>query len=95
MSVWSGMSSRLIVLIYAPMLMGKRQKSGEKLIKRASESLVFSYFIFFTQYAVPLLLTALILTPVFGVAFAMCQISLYLHRSPYLQAFYSIASVDG
>ena len=28
MSVWSGMSSRLIVLIYAPMLMGKRQKSG-------------------------------------------------------------------
>ena len=47
MSVWSGMSSRLIVLIYAPMLMGKRQKSGEKLIKRASESLVFSYFTFF------------------------------------------------
>ena len=68
MSVWSGMSSRLIVLIYAPMLMGKRQKSGEKLIKRASESLVFSYFTFFTQYAVPLLLTALILTPVFGVS---------------------------
>lgn len=68
MSVWSGMSSRLIVLIYAPMLMGKRQKSGEKLIKRASESLVFSYFTFFTQYAVPLLLTALLLTPVFGVS---------------------------
>ena len=44
MSAWSGMSSRLIVLIYAPMLMGKRQKSGGKMIKRASESLVFSYF---------------------------------------------------
>lgn len=67
MSAWSGMSSRLIVLIYAPMLMGKRQKSGGKMIKRASESLVFSYFVFFTQYGIPLILTALVLVPLFGV----------------------------
>lgn len=67
MSAWSGMSSRLIVLIYAPMLMGKRQKSGGKMIKRASESLVFSYFVFFTQYGIPLVLTALVLVPLFGV----------------------------
>ena len=67
MSAWSGMSSRLIVLIYAPMLMGKRQKSGGKMIRRASESLVFSYFVFFTQYGIPLVLTALVLVPLFGV----------------------------
>lgn len=67
MSCWSAMSSRLIVLIYAPMLMGKRSMSGGKMARRASESLVFSYFMFFSQYGVPLVLTALLLTPVFGV----------------------------
>lgn len=67
MSCWSAMSSRLIVLIYAPMLMGKRNMSGGKLARRASESLVFSYFMFFTQYAIPLVITALVLTPLFGV----------------------------
>lgn len=67
MTAWSGMSSRLIVLIYAPMLMGRRAKSGGKMLRRASESLVFSYFMFFTQYGIPLVLTALVLAPMFGV----------------------------
>ena len=67
MTAWSGMASRLIVIIYAPMLMGKRAKSGGKMIRRASESLVFSYFMFFSQYSIPLLTTALLLVPMFGV----------------------------
>lgn len=67
MTAWSGMASRLIVIIYAPMLMGKRAKSGDKMIRRASESLVFSYFMFFSQYSIPLLMTALLLVPMFGV----------------------------
>ena len=61
------MSSRLIVLIYAPMLMGKRQKSGENLSKEQVNPWFFPY-LHFTQYAVPLLLTALDTYPVFGVS---------------------------
>jgi len=65
-SSWSSLSGKLIVLVFAPMLMGKRNTSAKKYARKAFNSICFGYVGCFAQYAIPLLLTALVLGPVFG-----------------------------
>lgn len=66
-SCWSGLAGRLIVIVFAPMLMGRSNASGKSMAKKAVGSVIWSYNATFVQYAAPLLLSALILTPAFGV----------------------------
>ena len=65
-SAWSSMSGKLIVLVFAPMLMGKRKTSARKYARKAFNSVCYGYVGCFAQYAIPLLLTGLLLGPVFG-----------------------------
>lgn len=65
-SAWSSLSGKLIVLVFAPMLMGKRKTSAKKYARRTFNSICYGYVGCFAQYAIPLLLTALLLGPVFG-----------------------------
>ena len=62
-SCWSSLSGKLIVLVFAPMLMGKRKFSGKKYARKTFNSVCFSYVGCFMQYAIPILLTALLFTP--------------------------------
>ncbi len=64
---WSALSGRLIVIVFAPMLMGRRTQSAKTLFKTAGGSIIWSYVATFMQYAIPLLLGAFLLTPLFGV----------------------------
>ncbi len=64
---WSGLSGRLIVIVFAPMLMGKSGVSGKSVAKKALGSVIWSYNATCMQYAFPLLLGALLLKPLFGV----------------------------
>ncbi|MBQ2739863.1 MAG: hypothetical protein IJF36_06495, partial [Oscillibacter sp.] len=68
-TVWSNMSGRLIVLVFAPMLMGKSEKltGSTEFVKKSICSASWCYLACAVQYALPILLTVLILTPVFGV----------------------------
>ena len=63
---WSSLSGKLIVLVFAPMLMGKRKTSAKKYARKAFNSVCYGYVGCFAQYAIPLLLTGLLLGPVFG-----------------------------
>lgn len=63
---WSALSGRLIVLVFAPMMMGRRAKQ-KGLVKRTAAEVICCYGYTFVQYAIPLLLGALLLTPLFGV----------------------------
>lgn len=63
---WSALSGRLIVIVFAPMLMGSQMKMG-KIIRSAGPSIAWSYLATFVQYAFPLLLCAFVLTPLMGV----------------------------
>lgn len=65
-SAWSSMSGKLIVLVFAPMLMGARKTSAKKYARRTFNSICYGYVGCFAQYAIPLLLTAVLLTPAFG-----------------------------
>lgn len=65
-SAWSSLSGKLIVLVFAPMLMGKKKTSAKKYARRTFNSICYGYVGCFAQYAIPLLLTALLLGPVFG-----------------------------
>ena len=65
-SAWSSMSGKLIVLVFAPMLMGARKISAKKYARRTFNSVCYGYVGCFAQYAIPLLLGALLLGPVFG-----------------------------
>lgn len=64
---WSALSGRLIVLVFAPMMMGKISKPEKSLMKDVTGSILWSFSASFMQYAVPILLCALFLTPVFKV----------------------------
>lgn len=64
-SCWSSLSGKLIVLVFAPMLMGKRKNSAKKYVRKTFNSICFGYVGCFAQYAIPLLLTALLFTPLF------------------------------
>ncbi len=63
---WSALSGKLIVLVFAPMMMGKRKTSAKKYARKTFNSICYGYVGCFAQYAIPLLLTALLLTPAFG-----------------------------
>ena len=65
-STWSSLSGKLIVLVFAPMLMGKRRTSAKKYARKTFNSICYGYVGCFAQYAIPLLLGTLLLTPVFG-----------------------------
>ena len=65
-SAWSSLSGKLIVLVFAPMLMGKRKTSAKKYARKTFNSICFGYVGCLAQYALPLLLTALIFTPFLG-----------------------------
>lgn len=67
MDCWSSLAGRLIVVIFAPMLMGEQVIKNKSLIKKSIGTICYSYGCFATQYAVPLLLSAFILIPLFGV----------------------------
>ncbi len=64
-SAWSSLSGKLIVLVFAPLLMGKKT-SAKKYARKTFNSICYGYVGCFAQYAIPLLLTALLLGPVFG-----------------------------
>lgn len=66
-SSWSAMSGRLITLLYAPMFLRRAQIKGRDIAKNTLSRALSAYFGCFTQYAIPLLLGAFILGPVFGV----------------------------
>lgn len=65
-SCWSSLSGKLIVLVFAPMLMGKREGSGKKYARKTFNGVCFAYGCSMAQYAIPLLLTALLFTPLFN-----------------------------
>lgn len=65
-SCWSSLSGKLIVLVFAPMLMGKRKTSAKKYARKTFNSICFGYVGCLAQYAIPLLLTAILFTPLFG-----------------------------
>ena len=62
-SCWSGMSGVLIVIVFAPMLMGKKERRPKELIKKVVSAVSFTYLNCLVQYAIPLLLIALIFVP--------------------------------
>lgn len=68
-TVWSNMSGRLIVLVFAPMLMGKSEKltGSTEFIKKSICSASWCYLACAVQYALPILLTVFLLSPMFGV----------------------------
>lgn len=63
---WSSLSGKLIVLVFAPMLMGKRKTSVKKYARKTFNSICYGYVGCFAQYAIPLLLTAVFFTPLLG-----------------------------
>lgn len=65
-SCWSSLSGKLIVLVFAPMLMGKRKTSAKKYARKTFNSICFGYVGCFAQYAIPLFLTAALFMPLFG-----------------------------
>ena len=66
-SCWSSLSGKLIVLVFAPMMMGKRKTSANKFARKTFNSICYGYVGCFAQYAIPLLLSAVLLSPVLGV----------------------------
>lgn len=65
---WSALSGRLIVFVFAPMLMGGATSKVDKgMVKKLGGACAFSYALCALQYAVPILLCVFLLTPVFSV----------------------------
>lgn len=66
-ATWSNLAGRLIVIVFAPMMMGRSAHTGKSVAKKALGSVLWSYNASCLQYAFPILITALLLTPAFGV----------------------------
>lgn len=66
-SAWSSMSGRLIVIIFAPMLMGRRKSNAKVLARKTAAAVSWCFAGTSIQYALPIMLGVLLLTPVFGV----------------------------
>lgn len=65
---WSALSGRLIVFVFAPMLMGNVAAKVDKgMVKKLGGACCFSYALCALQYAVPILLCVFLLTPIFNV----------------------------
>lgn len=67
MSTWSGFSGVLISIVFAPMLIGVTVNFQRIKETQAVSQLIFSWNASFLQWGVPLILTAIILVPLFGV----------------------------
>jgi ESS family glutamate:Na+ symporter len=66
MNCYSNLAGRLIVIVFAPMLMGVQISNIKKLAKTAGATYVVNWFMQGMQFAVPMLLGAFALTPIFG-----------------------------
>lgn len=64
---WSALSGRLIVIVFAPMMITGALPQFKKLANVAGPQIIFSYVCTFIQYAFPLLLGVFLLAPLFGV----------------------------
>lgn len=62
---WSALSGRLIVIVFAPMMITGALPQFKKLANVAGPQIIYSYICTFIQYAVPLLLGVFLLTPLF------------------------------
>lgn len=66
-STWGGYAGILISIVFAPMLMGMRLNLKRFKETQALEQMAQTWNASFIQWGIPLLLTALLFTPVFGV----------------------------
>lgn len=64
---WSSLSGRLIVIVFAPLLMGRRMVSAKRIMNVAAPAVLWSYGATAIQYAYPLLLGVLLFTPLWGI----------------------------
>lgn len=65
-SCWSSLSGKLIVFVFAPILMGKKKSSG-KMARTTINGVCSAYFGCFGQYFVPLILSVLLFVPLFKI----------------------------
>ena len=67
-SMFSALSGRLIVLVYAPMLMRRTsKKTSKEMVQTLGGRTFFCYFNCFSQYALPLLLGIFLFTPLWDI----------------------------
>jgi len=66
-STWSTLSGKLIVPVYATLLMGKKKSKANKVLKNGGARIVLNYYYTAFQYWIPLLLGVVLLTPIFHV----------------------------
>jgi len=66
-SSWAGFSGRLITFVFAPMLMFNSVHSGKGTVKKVASTISFGWMVSLAQYAIPMVLSALILIPLFHV----------------------------
>ena len=66
MSYWSALAGRLIIIVFAPMLMGGVLPKLKTVINYAGPQILLGYTLSCLQYGVPLLLTVFLFTPVWG-----------------------------
>lgn len=67
-AAWSALAGRLIVFVFAPMLMaGSTSKIDQKMVKKAIGNVSLCWGLTALQYAVPLLLGVFLFTPLFGI----------------------------
>ena len=66
-SSWAGFSGRLITFVFAPMLMFNSVRSGKGTVKKVASTISFGWMVSLAQYAIPMILSALILIPLFHV----------------------------
>ncbi|RKQ28682.1 sodium/glutamate symporter [Oceanobacillus halophilus] len=67
MSTWSGFSGVLISIVFAPMLIGVTINFQRIKETQTISQLIFSWNTSFLQWGVPLVITAILLVPLFGV----------------------------
>ncbi|MBR6207873.1 MAG: hypothetical protein IKQ69_02635 [Oscillospiraceae bacterium] len=66
-SAWSNLSGRLIVIVFAPMLMGKKKRSAKQFARKTFNATCYAYLGCFAQYAIPLILAAVVFIPLLKV----------------------------
>ncbi len=66
-SSWSSLSGVLMTVVLAPAMMSAANSNGSGVFKKAVNAACFTYSVTGMQYAIPLLLTLVLFTPVFGV----------------------------
>lgn len=64
---WSALAGRLIVFVFAPLLMGTTAKVDKSMAKKVGGACCLAYLLTAMQYAVPLLLGVFLLNPLFDI----------------------------